>query len=213
MHSKIQLHCPAATNSALSAWTAGVQSMELNLRRTKWIESAPYAEKKIPPSREIVAQLKFWQWQKSEYEAKDGNIFSQSYMNVKSRVEKLEHEIGDWTETIDYSVDDKSCLVLPKDIYEAAIENNIQKVLERLGPLPVDKQRLNARNPEMLDVTLVYCAVCSENSDLLRILLQLGADVDPIDVNGFTPLGIELHSESENTSQARLLLEWGGRDF
>ena len=31
----------------------------------------------------------------------EGDIYSQSYMRTISTLEKLEHEIGDWTETID----------------------------------------------------------------------------------------------------------------
>ena len=80
-------------SECLDGWRSkyGIKSAKDKMDR-----KCPLCREKIPPSREIVAQLKFWQWQKSEYEAKDGNIFSQSYMNVKSRVEKLEHEIGDW---------------------------------------------------------------------------------------------------------------------
>jgi hypothetical protein len=46
-----------------------------------------------------------------------------------------------------------------------------------------------------------------KNSDLLSILLQLGADVDPVSANGVTPLSVCY--EPEDYEQARLLLEWG----
>jgi hypothetical protein len=98
--------------------------------------------------------------------------------------------------------------VLPADIWKAAIGNDIQGVLTWLGPPPVDKQRINAKNPEFMNATLVHCAVLKSNSDLLSILLQLGADVDSVDANGWTPLAM-YGDEPEHYSQARLLLEWG----
>ena len=137
-----------------------------------------------PPFREMVTQLKFWRDRKSAMEA-EGDTFSRKNMRVKIMVEELEHEIGDWTETIDYS-DTKYC-VLPTDICIAVKKNNIQKVLNWLGPPPVDKQRVNAKDPDRMDDTLVHCAVHSQNSDLLSILLQLGADVDQVDATGTTP--------------------------
>ena len=124
-------------------------------------------------------------------------------------MEQLEREVGDWTETIDYS-DGRECLKLPMDIYEAAKKNDIQKVLNWLGPPPVDKQRINAKNADLLDTTLVFCAVLSGCSDLLSILLQLGADVDSIACDGATPLRTVVSSR-DNYAQARLLLEWGSR--
>jgi hypothetical protein len=139
----------------------------------------PLCREKIPPSKEMISQLKSWRNRKSLLEAK-GDTFSQEYMSIKSTVEKLESEIGDWTETIDYSEDQDQCVVLPHDIWEAAYANDIQKVLDWLGPLPVDKERINAREPERMDVTMVHYAVMGKNSDLLCILLQLGADVDPV---------------------------------
>jgi hypothetical protein len=137
-----------------------------------------------------------------------GDVFSQSYMSIKSFIEKCEREVGDGTETIDYSEDgDKEYVVLPKDIFDAALANDIQKVLNWLGPPPVDSQRVNARCPDYLDYTLVFYAVWNKNSDLLSILLQLGADVDPVTSDGATPLS--MCYEPEYYEQARLLLEWG----
>ena len=127
----------------------------------KMDRKCPLCREMIPPTKEMLAQLKFWRSSKSEMEA-EGNVFSQRYMNAKDEVEKLEREIGDWTETIDHSDDNKECLLLPNYIWKAAKKNNIQKILNWLGPLPVDKQRVNARCPEFLEFTLVFCAVvCS----------------------------------------------------
>ena len=155
----------------------------------------------------MVAQLKFLRKHKSWLEEK-GDVFSEDYMMMKLRLEKMEDEVGDWTETIDYSGDDNDCMVLPTDIWEAAKYNNTQKILNWLGPLPVDEQRLNAKNPEKLDTTLVHGAVLHQHSDLLSILLQFGADVDPVDATGRTPFALMAESP-EHYEQTRLLLEWG----
>ena len=154
--------------------------------------------RKDPPTKEMLSQLKFYRNAKSTLEA-EGDI------TAISTVERLEREVGDWTETIDYSQD--KCLVLPNNIHLAARNGNIQKVLDWLGPLPVDKQRINAKNPEVADVAILHSAVLNNNSDLLSILLQLGADVDPVDAAGATPLAMSL--KPEYNTQARLLLEWG----
>ena len=191
-------------SECLNGWRSkyGVKSGDDKIMDRK----CPLCREKIPPSREMIAQLKLWQWRKSQLEG-EGDVLSWDYRYAKSRIETLEDAIGDWTETIDYS-DDKKCLMLPTDIFVEARENNIQKVLEWLGPLPVDKQRLNAKNPEVMNYTLVIGAVTGKNSDLLSIVLQLGADVDPVDADGDTPFSL-FGSEPERYAQARLLLEWG----
>ena len=170
----------------------------------------PLCREKIPPSKEMVTQLQSFQKAKSELEAK-GDVSSENYKIFSSEVERLEREIGDWTETIDYSDDTEKCLMLPMDICTAARYNDIQKVLNWLGPLPVDKLRINAKNLEAMEHTLMLYAVMNKNSDLLSILLQLGADVDPVSANGTTPFSLYCY-EPDFYAEARLLLEWGA-DF
>ena len=110
----------------------------------------------------------------------------EKYMWILSQIETLEGEVGDTTETIDYSYEQFT--VLPKYICKAARANGAKKILRWLGPLPVDTQRLNAKNPEEMKRTMMHCAMFAKNSDLLSILLQLGADVDPVAANGGTHL-------------------------
>lgn len=156
----------------------------------------PLCREKIPPTKEMISQLKTWRKYQRILEEK-GDTFSRECMNAKSEVEKLEREIGDWTETIYYSDEYKYC-ALPPDICQAAGNNDIQKVLDWLGPLPVESE--------------VHSAVVGKNSDLLSILLQLGADVYPVAANGGTPLAM-FGYKPERYAQARLLLEWGAEIF
>ena len=87
------------------------------------------------------------------------------------------------------------------------MNNDIQKVVDWLGPHPIDRRRLNAKGPLMMDTMVYRAAVMGENSDLLSILLRLGADVDPVDAHGLTPLS--MCYKPDKIAQARLLLEWG----
>ena len=54
----------------------------------------------------------------------------------------------------------------------------------------------------------MHCAVKYKNSDLLGILLQLGADVDSVDADGDTPFSL-FGYKPEYYAQSWLLLEWG----
>ena len=123
-------------------------------------KKCPLCRQQIPPSKEMVTQLKFWRNQKSYMEAK-GDTSSALYKSITSASERLEQELGDVTETIDYS-ESKRYLVLPIEVHEAASRNNIEEILHWLGPPPVDEQRVNARDAEFMDITLVFHAVMQE---------------------------------------------------
>jgi len=81
----------------------------------------------------------------------------------------------------------------------------MKKVVKWLGS-PVDKKRLNARDSDHVNSTLVHAAVMIDNSDLLSILLQYGADVNALNANGFSPFMLATQTCLE---QAKILLEWG----
>ncbi|KAL9187527.1 hypothetical protein ACHAXT_001630 [Thalassiosira profunda] len=152
----------------------------------------------------MFALLKCMREEKIDCEAK-GDFSSENYLMSKQVVEELEREIGDATETIDYS--DKNHTALPDHISKAAYRGDTQKVLAWLGPLPVDKERINAKDT-MSGLSLVCLATWRGNSELLSILLQLGADVNSPDAAGGTPLGT-IGKNLGCYAQARLLLEWG----
>ena len=93
-------------------------------------------------------------------------------------------------------------------IFKAAVNSDVQKVLDWLGPPPVDKKRINAKIAEYMDVTLIFGAALGKHSGLLSILLQFGADVDVVSAMGGTVL-TELACYPDCSELARLLLEWG----
>ena len=72
-----------------------------------------------------------------------GDTLSEGYTSVKYLFERLERQVGDWTESIDYSSEEYK--LLPDAILNAASENNVQAILDWLGPPPVEKMRIYAR--------------------------------------------------------------------
>jgi len=161
----------------------------------------PLCRERIPPSKEMIKHLHFLRDLKSGMEER-GETDSPFYAMQSKCLEEMEQEIGDWDgNLINHS---QECMVLPRDIYEAAKHGNIPQVLRWLGPQPVEGKRINA-GERGLSMTLVHCVSLIDNPAFLSILLQLGANVNSQSANGSTALSI-----TQNDTQIRLLLEWGG---
>ena len=106
---------------------------------------------------------------------------------------------------------DDECIELPKEIFDAVKNNDLKRVLDWLGS-PVDKKRLNARFPDIINSTLVHLAVYTANFSLLSILLQYGADFNALDAKGSNPLfltNIQMMNYRGDIDLAKILLEWG----
>ena len=194
--------------SCLDGWKSKFGSSALyvdSIKKEKG-KSCPLCRKKIPPSKGMLTQLRSYRKHKRDLEAK-GDTTSRLYMNNLETIKRLEKEIGDYEgEGIDYDDDSDRCIKIPEHIFNAVNNNNnIKSVMKWLGS-PVDKDRLNARDPDRLNATLVHLTVATSNSDLLSILLQYGADVNALNANGWNPLIITKHCSIE---QAKILLEWG----
>ena len=187
----------------LDGWKSKFGSHHLNKEEKG--KSCPLCRKKIPPSKGMLSQLRSHRKHKRDLEAK-GDTTSRLYMNNLETIKRLEKEFGDYEgEGLDY--DGKQCIELPLYIHEAVETNDIKRVTDWLGS-PVDKDRLNARDPDRLNATLLHLAVATSNSDLLSILLQYGADVNALNANGWNPLLI-LTASHDGFEQAKILLEWG----
>ena len=125
--------------NCLNGWKSKFGNDNHNQERSK---SCPLCRKKIPPSKEMLIQLKFHRTQKLKMEA-DGDTSSNYYIRNSIIIKELEKEIGDYDgKGLDY--DDDECIELPKYIYDAVMTNNINRILDWLGS-PVDMKRLNAR--------------------------------------------------------------------
>jgi len=161
----------------------------------------PLCRKKIPPSKDMLIQLEYHRTRKLELEAR-GDTTSEYYMIQVNQIKRIEAQIGDYDgKGLDYD----GCMELPKYIFDALTKKNIKRVLKWLGT-PVDMNRLNARYPGHVNATLVHLAVDTDQSDLLSILLQYGADVNSFDAAGCSPL---VFATKAGLDQAKILLEWG----
>lgn len=171
----------------------------------------PLCRKKIPPSKEMISQLTTYRRIKTTCEL-DNDTNSKRYTESVAMIDELEKEIGDWEhdDALDYDGED-DCVNLPSELFEEAFNkgevpgDDVEEVLDWLGPPPIDPKRLNAKCPSLMNMTLMHIAMMRGNSDLLSILLQYGADVNTVDAQGNTLLNPEL----QYNPQIRLLLEWG----
>ena len=82
-------------SECLNGWRSKHGTFEDDERDRK----CPLCRERIPPTKEMITQLKFWRIRKSQLEAV-GDFCSKGFMTAKSVVEKLEREIEYWTETI-----------------------------------------------------------------------------------------------------------------
>jgi len=154
----------------------------------------------------MLIQLDFYRKQKRELEAR-GETTKLSH--IHQVIKRLEAEIGTYDgKGLDY---DDGCTELPEHIFNAVKKNNMKKVMKWLGS-PVDKNKLNARDSDHLNCTLAHSAVGFDNSGLLSILLQYGADVNVLDARGCSPLVLahqRMVNDTGGFELAKILLEWG----
>ena len=187
-------------------------------------KKCPLCRESLPPSKEMIAQLKSYRAviERHEKNEKNGGIISPDdtmrYLTVKGMLAELEDKMGDVNleEVLD---DGDDFVLLPESLTSAAQSNNIAVILDWLGPHPNNppigphpdsNRRLNAKDPMKLQRTLLHEAVFEGHLSLISILLQFGADVDPLSASGMTPL-MQACCYPNLEAAARLLLEWGAK--
>jgi len=173
----------------------------INIKKER-SKSCPLCRQKIPPSKDMLIQLEYHRANKRKSE-EDGDTSSEDYTRNSIIIKELEAEIGTYNGTgLDYD----GCIEMPVHIVNAVSNNDIKSVMDWLGS-PVDKKKLCARQPDLLNSTLVHLAASTDNSsDLLRILLQSGADVNALNAKGWNPLML---AAIDGFERAKILLEWG----
>jgi len=190
--------------SCLDGWKSKFASILRVKEKIKKSKSCPLCREKIPPSKDMMIQLDYHRTKKRDLEEK-GETSSKYYSNHLEQIKRLEEEIGDYDgEGLDYD----ECIEMPKYIFDAVMDNDFKRVLDWLGT-PVDKKRLNARDPGHLNATLVQAAAAICSTDLLSILLQYGADVNTLDAKGRNPLALIATMGENRFEPAKILLEWG----
>jgi Ring finger domain/Ankyrin repeats (3 copies) len=98
---------------------------------------------------------------------------------------------------------------LPDEMVRAVALGEVERVLGWLGDPPVSPGRINARASYM-DTTLLHLALIEKNVELVKLLLQLGAEVDPQTTLGQTPFYLACTNKTDVLFEiAKVLLEWG----
>ncbi|EJK76366.1 hypothetical protein THAOC_01874 [Thalassiosira oceanica] len=108
-------------------------------------------------------------------------------------------------------------VAIPDYISEATVKGDIKPVLRWIS-LDRAEDRVNAINKtEMGCLSALQLAAMGTSLTLATLLLQLGADVDQRNNEGYTAIGIVLHSPIASTEDinkvVRLLLSWGASFF
>jgi len=143
-----------------------------------------------------------------------------NYERFTEMVTEMEGAFADYGELPAESEEDGfSQVELPWELHDAAQSGDIWTVLEWLGVDPENveasydnpppKEKIDARNPQKLERTLLHEAEFENHTTLMSLLLQLGASVDPRSVYGQTPFGQACVFAYRCEDAARLLLQWG----
>ena len=148
-------------------------------------------------------------------------LLQQMVDHVTKPIRDLEDHIGDGTEVLEEH-EENACDELPTDISVAAMEDNVVKVLEWLGSdgradvqeghqSIIPHKRINAKNPNKLERTLLHEANAGLSFGLMSILMQYGADVNCLSATRTTPLlqSCSSHWVTRINPASLLLLEWG----
>jgi len=218
----IHLPCGHAFSAkCLNAWRSKYDAMQIEER------TCPLCRKRMPPSKEMISQLISWKRAVAACE-KEGDNQSREYFLAKATLQKLEASIGEGGEysLIDINAEELD-IELPDIIAKDAMRNNAKTVLQWIGPFPrtsctqvnagdgmvAYKKRLDAQNQTMMEITMLHAAAVNGHVDLTKMLLQLGASVDVVDANGYSPLKVKTFTESQDSKRdmrtIRTLLEWG----
>ena len=184
-------------------------------------KKCPTCRGNIPPSKELIQQL-----------TGCASIIHQLTTNGSSETPGKSKQIMDAQETMikimssladqGYDKDEIERLVasehkamneIPSKVLLAIGRDGVQVILDFLGPLPVDKRKLEARGLRFDHKTLLHIAVARIDSNLSILLLQFGADIASADAYGTTPMDIAVdwlvQLEHEDDSMFKLLREWG----
>jgi hypothetical protein len=129
---------------------------------------------------------------------------------IEAYVRDIEPSLGEVKDGHGLQEENVSFEILPQEVLQAVGNNEMSKIVVWLGPPPIALERLNARtSPQTGDCSLVNATVVFDaNSSVMEMLLQWGADVDPKDCFGITPL-CNACRMLKGDAPARRLLQWG----
>lgn len=206
----------------LSGWKSPFGSKG-NVNKTTERRVCPLCRAPLPPSREMVSQLKSYRLELKKlkglishpshpYVAELGlEYIMAQHSHVEKRLEVLLEDIGEGWDgvTVLGNANPSQTIKLSKYIAVAAVSNDIKTIVRWIkSDRSKAKDRANAKLPEEdYEKPLLQVAVSPEHLNLMSILLQEGADVDGQDSTEATALK---HNIGQVCSKVtRLLLSWG----
>jgi len=179
----------------------------------------PCCRATIPPSKEQVSILKATRSLKQTCEER-GDQNTPDYRQICEDLKKIEAQIGkDWDgATVLEEETTEQDVVMPGYIAHKRDLKTFMRWFDAANPAKLD--RANARLPDgMRSIPLLTFAIMMpSNIDLMRFLMQRGADVNKRSASGATPLsavcemGDSVNSALDHNQAleaAKLLLSWG----
>mmetsp|Transcript_19185 Transcript_19185/g.38597 ORF Transcript_19185/g.38597 Transcript_19185/m.38597 type:complete len:416 (+) Transcript_19185:112-1359(+) len=179
----------------------------------------PCCRATIPPSKEQVSILKATRSLKQTCEER-GDQNTPDYRQICEDLKKIEAQIGkDWDGvTVLEEETTEQDVVMPGYIAHKRDLKTFMRWFDAANPAKLD--RANARLPDgMRSIPLLTFAIMMpSNIDLMRFLMQRGADVNKQSASGATPLsavcemGDSVNSALDHNQAleaAKLLLSWG----
>ena len=179
-----------------------------------WNKGCPLCRKKIPPSKEMIAQLNACRLLVEKCKEEEDE---EQYIIHKAMYEKLKAKIGEYNENEVIGDEGQFSVELTDDMVAFLNYNDIRSIVNWVG-IPADKKQLEAGYPILDQSTLLHMAAMTGKLELMSVLLQFGANPNAIDAKGctiFDAATLKLPRDNQlfpsNTLETcKLILEWGG---
>ncbi|EJK51976.1 hypothetical protein THAOC_28798 [Thalassiosira oceanica] len=151
----------------------------------------PICRAKIPPSKEMVTMLLACRARKQELED-DNETSSEVYRSVCRLLAQAEKDVGaDWNGvTVLDNNNDKQTVFMPDYITMAISKGDIKSVLRWIDANRAEDRSNATSGAENMGMSAFMLASVYNNSTLMTLLLQLGANVDCRSSCGATAIGL-----------------------
>jgi len=147
------------------------------------------------------------------------SILESAHTHFDGQIRDLEEQIGaDGIVLEEYTDNNCNCAKeqdrdeyeLPPEIGVACENNDVERVLQWLGDCdpPVLSGRINAKKSKVHEMTLLHHATKGNRINLIRLLLQYGADMNAPTAMGLSPF-LAACTSKRYQSIVMLFLEWG----
>ena len=172
----------------------------------------PTCRARIPPSKEMVAEVLGYRANKQKFEDKN-DTSSEIYFSACRALEQAEQQVGaDWDGVTVLEDNRKPAVVMPDYIYKAVQRGDIKSVLKWINANR-GEDRVNAiSSTELMSTPVLSIASVNDYLTMMTLLLQLGADVNFRESSGVTAMYF-VFNDSVMAEGVRLLLSWGANFF